>query len=92
MMAWLLLAAQLLTWPLIELTIYLADLANELEGVSIAAELNGFDINGRADGADPVHPRPRVSPRRGRCAKTLKGQCDAPRQRRDRRNPDHGQA
>ncbi|KPQ38248.1 MAG: Protein of unknown function (DUF2975) [Porphyrobacter sp. HL-46] len=46
MMAWLLLAAQLLTWPLIELTIYLADLANELEGVSIAAELNGFDITG----------------------------------------------
>lgn len=45
-MAWLLLVAQLLTWPLGALALILADWAQKLDDVDIHLELNGLDLSG----------------------------------------------
>ncbi|MEE4317967.1 MAG: DUF2975 domain-containing protein [Erythrobacter sp.] len=46
MMAWLLLATQLLTWPLIAFGLMLAEWAQELDEVDISFEADGFDLTG----------------------------------------------
>jgi hypothetical protein len=45
-MAWLLLATQLLTWPLIAFGLVLAEWAQELDEVDISFEANGLDLTG----------------------------------------------
>lgn len=46
LMAWLLLGAQVLIWPLITIAIPLVRWADQLEGVDIQADLNGLDLTG----------------------------------------------
>ena len=46
LMAWLLLGAQVLTWPLIAVAIPLVRWADKLEGVNIQGDLNGLDLTG----------------------------------------------
>lgn len=47
LMAWLLLATQLLTWPLVAFALQFAQWADELEGVSLEAQLDaGLDLTG----------------------------------------------
>jgi hypothetical protein len=46
LMAWLLLGAQLLSWPLAVLALQLAEWADELENVDITLEMDGLDLTG----------------------------------------------
>ena len=45
-MAWLLLASQLLTWPLVALALVIAEWAQELDDVDLRLEGDAFDITG----------------------------------------------
>lgn len=46
LMAWLLLAAQVLTWPLIAVGLPLVRWASKLEGVTISGDFSGLDLTG----------------------------------------------
>lgn len=46
LMAWLLLATQILTWPLIALALVVAEWAQELDDIDLSLELDGFDLTG----------------------------------------------
>jgi len=46
LMAWLLLAAQILTWPAASLGMIVAEWADEIDGVNITADLDGLDLTG----------------------------------------------
>lgn len=46
LMAWLLLATQLFTWPLIALVLMLAERAQELDDIDLRLEADAFDLTG----------------------------------------------